>query len=87
MLSPYRIRINNTNKRTKKVSITNIDNNSHREHEQKQPQLTSNDLKRPQMTSNEPEVKPVKGKNKMRGDANIENIDKFLDEILHNINL
>ena len=31
MLSPYRIQLNNTNKRTKMTSITNFDNNSLRE--------------------------------------------------------
>ena len=31
MFSPYRINPNNTNKRTKKASNTNFDNNSHHE--------------------------------------------------------
>ena len=44
MLSPYRIQTNNTNKRTKKVSNTNIDNNSHREKDLKRLEMTSNDL-------------------------------------------
>ena len=35
MLSPYRIQPNNTNRRSKKVSNTNIDNNSHCEHDLK----------------------------------------------------
>ena len=30
MLSPYRINRNNTNKRTKRTTNTNFDNNSHR---------------------------------------------------------
>ena len=46
MLSPYRIHPNTTNKRSKKVSNTNLDKNSHREHDLKTPQMTSNDLKR-----------------------------------------
>ena len=40
MLSPYRIQPNITNKRTKKASKTNFDNNSHREHDLKRPQMT-----------------------------------------------
>ena len=53
MLSPYRINSNNTNKRTKKVKNTDIDNNPHHEADVKRPQMTSNDLKRPQLTSTE----------------------------------
>ena len=47
MLSPYRIHPNKTNKRSKKASNTNIDNNSHCEHDNKRPQmiLKSNQLK------------------------------------------
>ena len=48
MLSPYRTNPNNTNKRTKKVKNTNFDNNSQRNHDDKRPQMTSNDLKKPQ---------------------------------------
>ena len=59
-------------KRSKNDSNTKIDNNWHREHDHKQPQMTSIDLKRAQMTSVDPEVKPVKRKNKMKGSANIE---------------
>ena len=58
MLSPYRINPNMTNKRTKKASITNFDNDSHTNHDDKRLQLTSNDLK---STSNEP-VKTKKNK-------------------------
>ena len=45
MLSLYRFESNNNNKRTKKASNANSDNNSHQEHDLKRPQLTSNDLK------------------------------------------
>ena len=45
MLLPYRIHPNSTNKRTKKVKHTNVVNNSHREHDLKRAQMTSNDLK------------------------------------------
>ena len=45
MFSSHRIQRNNTNKRTKKASNTNSDNNSHREHDLKRPRLTSIDLK------------------------------------------
>ena len=66
MLSPYRFHPNTTNKRSKKVSNTNTDNNSHREHDLKRRQLTSNDLK---TTSNE----AVKNKKKKeKGSANID---------------
>ena len=72
MLSHFGILPRINNKRSKNVSSTKIDNNSHSEHDHKQPQMTSNDLKRAQMTSVGPEVKPVKKKNKMKGSANIE---------------
>ena len=45
MLSPYRILSKITNKRTKKASNTNVDNNSYREPDVKRSRLTSNDLK------------------------------------------
>ena len=41
MLSPYRIELNNTNKRAKKTSNTNIDNNSHHKDDLKRPQSIS----------------------------------------------
>ena len=50
MLSPYRINPNNTNKRTKKVSNINFDNNL---------QLNP-DVKRPQMTSSQPQTNQLK---------------------------
>ena len=53
MLSPYRIQPNNTNKRTKKTSSTNSNNDIHRDPDPKRHQMTSNDFKRPQSTSNE----------------------------------
>ena len=45
MLSPYRNNPNNTNKRTKKTSKINFDNNSHPDSDAKRPRLTSNDFK------------------------------------------
>ena len=60
MLSPYRINSNNTNKRTKKASNTNFDNNSQTNHEVKRPQTTSNDLK--PTSDNEP-VRKIKKTN------------------------
>ena len=48
MLSPYRIQPNNTNKWSKKVSKTNLDNNSHREHDLEKHQLTSKYLIKPE---------------------------------------
>ena len=50
MLAPYRLQPKNTNKRTKKPLKTNFEKNTHREHDFKRPQKTSNDLK---STSNE----------------------------------
>ena len=44
MLSPDRTQPNTTNKRSKKASNTNIDNNSHRDFDVKRPQMTSKDL-------------------------------------------
>ena len=83
MLSPYRVYPNNTNKRTKKVSETNFDNNSQRNPDVKRPQMTSKDLK---TSSNE----PVKNKkNKRKGGSihdNVEINEHYLDEILQNNN-
>ena len=85
MLSPYRINPNNTNKRMKKASNCNFDNNSHHESNVK---MTSNDLKRPQSISeSHHEVKPVKSKNKLKGGTNIEINEHYLDEILDNNNI
>ena len=81
MLSRYTIQPNITKKRSKNVSNTTLDNNSHGKHELKKPQMTSNDLK---TTSSD----PVKDKKKnMRGGTNIEINDKILDELLHKKNL
>ena len=87
MLSPYRINPNNTNKRTKKASNGNFDNNSHHESNVERPQMTSNDLKNPQSISeSHHEVKPVESKNQLKGGANIEINEHYFDEILHNNN-
>ena len=46
--------------------------------------MTSNDLKRPQSISESHlEGKPVKSKNKLKGGANIEINEHYLDEFLH----
>ena len=81
MLSPYRINPNKTNKQTKKPSNTNFDSNSHREHDVKRPQMTSNDFKTTQtnIKSNR------KNKNILKPGSVFENIeinDQLLDEIL-----
>ena len=47
MLSPYRINPNNINKRTKKTSNTNSNNDLHQYPDLKRPQTISIDLKRP----------------------------------------
>ena len=49
--------------------------------------MTSNDLKVPQMTSNDPDVKPIKSRNKLKGGAIIEVNGEYIDEVLHNNNL
>ena len=74
MHSPYRINPNNTKKRTKKVEITDFDNNSHHEADVKRPQITSNDLKRPQSTLNE-NSKKTKTKNNIKVGSIQENIE------------
>ena len=89
MFSPYRIHPKNTNKRTKKVSNTNSNNDLHREPDHKRPQMTSNDPKRPQSTSNE-NSKKAKTKNNLKGafvHENVEINDQYLDENLDNNNI
>ena len=82
MLSPYRIIPNNTNKQTKKASNTNFENDSHSNHDVERPQLTSNDLK--PISNNKPGKN--KQKNTLKRGGNIEIIEHYLDEILHNNN-
>ena len=87
MVSPYRINPNNTNKRTKKASNGNFDNDIHHESNVKRLQMTSNDLKRPESISeSHHEVKPVKSENKLKGGANIEINEHYLVENLHHKN-
>ena len=84
MLSPYRIYPNNTNKRTKKASNANFDNNLHINHDVKRPQMTSKYLKRPQLTSDE-NNKKTKTKNNLKGgfvQENVEINERYLDKIL-----
>ena len=85
--SPFRIRPTITIKRSKKVSDTNIDSNSPREHEQKRARKNSKYLKRTEKTSSDPDYKTVKSKNKLNGEGNMEINDNFSDEFLHNSNL
>ena len=92
MLSPYRIQPNATNKRSEKVSSTNLNNNPHRELELKRPQMTSNVVAKPE-TNTEGTVKRTsndRNKNIFKGvslNRDIEINVEFLDEILHNNNL
>ena len=51
MLSPYRIDPNNTNKRSKKVKKTDFENDTQPNHDNKRPQMTSNNLKSSQTKS------------------------------------
>ena len=92
MLSPYWIQPNITNKRSEKVSNTNLDNNSQCEHDLKRPQLTSNDLVKPD-TNTEFIIKRTSNKRNKSvlkaGSAHeiVEFIEKYLDKIFHNNNL
>ena len=70
MLSLYTNSSNTNHTRKQKISNTN-------HHDVK---TTSNDLKRTQMTSKDPDVEPVKSKNKIKGGAKIGITDKFVDE-------
>ena len=81
MLSPYRFQSNHINKRIKKAKITNSDNDSQPNHDDKRPQMTSNDLKTTQTKSNK------KNKNVLKAGSvqqNIEINQHYLDEILDN---
>ena len=49
MLPPYRINPINTNKRAKKVSNTNFNNDSYHEPDVKRPQMTSKQIKQNQL--------------------------------------
>ena len=85
MFSPYIIKPNNTNKRTKKTSNTNSNNDFYRDPNLKRLQMTSNDLKRPQSISESyHEFKPIKSKNKLKSGANIEINEHYLNKILDN---
>ena len=79
MISPNRINPNNSNKRIKKVKNTNFDANTSPNHDNKRPQMTSNDLKRPQSTSK------TKSKNVLKGGSMHENVEineHYLDKVL-----
>ena len=80
MLSPYTINPNNTNKRTKKTSNTNFDNNSHSDFDVKTSCLTSNDLKTNTKTNK-------KNRHVLKAGSVQENIEineHYLDEVLDN---
>ena len=64
MLSPYRILPNITNTRSKKVSNTNLDNNSHRDYDLKRHRLTLNDLIKPETNTESINKRTSKKKNK-----------------------
>ena len=83
MLSPYRINPNNTNKRTKKVKNTNFDNDSQPNHDDKRPQMTSNDLKTTQTESNKKNKKVLKAGSVQE---NNEINEHYLDKTLQNNN-
>ena len=82
MLSPDRIHSSNIIKRIKEAKNTNCDNDSQPNHDNKRPEMTSNDLKTTQSESNE------KNKNVLKAGSvqqNIEINEHYLDEILHYI--
>ena len=82
MLSPYRIQPNNTNKRTKKASNNNFDNNSRRDPDSKRPQVTSNDLK----TTKTNTKSNRKNKNILQAGSMHENVEineHYLDKFFH----
>ena len=84
MISMYRIQPNNTNNRTKKAKNPSFDETTSPNNDHKRPQMTTNDLKRSHSISeSSPEVKPVKSKNKLKGDANVEINEHYLDRFLH----
>ena len=83
MLSPYRINPNNNNKRTKKTSNTNFDDNSHPDSDNKRPRLTSNDLKT--NTKSNKKNKHVLKAGSLQ--EKIEINEHYLDEILDNNNI
>ena len=83
MLSPYRFQSNNISKRMKKAKITNSNNDTQPNHDDKRPQKTSNDLKTSQTKSNK------KTKNVLKAGSvqqNIEINEHYLEEILQNNN-
>ena len=92
MLSAYRIQPNITNKRTKNVSNTNFDNNPHRGHDLKQPQMTSKVLTKHSTNPKSTVKRTPNARNKNFPQAgsvheSIEKNDDYLDEILHSNNL
>ena len=83
ILSLYRIQSNNTNKREKKASKTNFNNDSHRELDVKRPRMTSIELKTTQTKTKTNK----KNKNFLKAGSTHENIEinaQYLDEILDN---
>ena len=83
MVSPCRIRPKNTNKRRKKTSSTNSNENSHREPDIERPQMTPNDFKTSQTNSKS----NSKNKNFLKTGSiheGIELSDQYSDEISDN---
>ena len=85
MPSPYSIQPNNTNKRSKKVSITNLENKLHRENDLKRPQMTSNDFVK--LDTNTRTNQKNKNISKLGSiQENIEIYKRYLHKILHKKN-
>ena len=82
LLSPYRIQSNNSNKRTKRDSNTNFNNDSHRALDVKRPQMTSIDL---ETTLTNTKLNQKNKKNSKTGSIheNVETNEHYSDESLH----
>ena len=78
--SPYKIQSNNTNKRTKNVSNSNCDNNSHLKHDLKRPQMTSNDLETNTKSNKKIKIVLKDGFAQENNEIN----DQYSDDILDN---
>ena len=83
MLSPYKIRLINSNEPSKNASKTNFNNNLQREPDIERPQTTSNDAKTTQ-TNTKPNKKKQKCSENGSIHKNTEINDHYLDDISDN---
>ena len=88
MLSPDRFPPNNTNKRRRKCSNTNLNDKLNREHDLERLQMTSNDLYKPEAVVKKTTNK--RNKNVLKAGSVHENFeidDDYLDEFPHKNNI